>query len=372
VVIEPRSPAPDTYDPGPPRPSGGRHRRRRALLVLAVAVLVLAAIAYGAFRGLSGVFAGPPDYTGDGHGHVVVQVQPGDTATDIGQTLHGAGVVASTGAFTKAAAGTTKSRSIRPGYYRLHEHMAAADALNLLLEPSALVEKRVAVPEGFTAAHIVRRTAKRTTIPLDDLKAAARKPKALGVPSWDSGGSVEGFLYPATYSFAPHTTGKQALSAMVSRFGDEAGALDFTAAARKTGRSPYDVLTIASIVQAEGKRSQDFGKIARVFYNRLAKGMPLQSDATLLYALGPGHGPLTASDLRSHSPYNTRNRKGLPPTPIGSPGKPALQAALRPTPGPWLYFVTVNKSGETAFATTYAGHRRNVAKAKRNGVANVG
>ncbi len=333
---------------------------------------MLAAIAYGAERGLSDLFGGPPDYTGDGHGHVIIYVQPGNTAGDIAATLQEAGVVKSEGAFTAAAVDNPKSRSITPGYYRLHEHMAATRALSLLLDPDALVQKRVAVPEGFTASQIVHRTAKRTTISLGALQAAAKHPEQLGVPGWDTGGSVEGFLYPATYAFPPRTSATKALSTMVSRFGEQADALDFASDAKELGYSPYDVLTIASIVQAEGKHAHDFGKIARVFYNRLARGMPLQSDATLYYVLPPDHGPLTARDLRSHSPYNTRNHKGLPPTPIGSPGELALKATLHPTPGPWLYFVVVNSEGKTAFSTTYAEHQRNVARAKRNGVGGVG
>jgi UPF0755 protein len=365
-------------EPGPSgtrtdSPTGAGHRRRRLLLVVpVVALLVFAAIAYGADRGISDLFGGPPDYTGHGHGHVVVYVHPGDSASDIADTLADAGVVKSAPAFTAVTVDNPKSRSIKPGYYQLHEQMAAAAALRLLLDPDALVQKRVPIPEGFTAAQIVHRTAHRTTIGLTALRAAAKHPQTLGVPDWDTGGKVEGFLYPATYAFPPHTSATKALSEMVSRFGEEADALDFAHGAKKLGYSPYDVLTIASIVQAEGKRAQDLGKIARVLYNRLASKMPLQADATLLYALGPDHGPITASDLHSGSPYNTRHRTGLPPTPIDWPGEVALKAALHPTPGPWLYFVTVDKDGTTAFAKTYAEHQRNVAKAKRNGVTNVG
>jgi UPF0755 protein len=365
---------PQSEGPHPPR-RGSRNRRRRRrgiAAVVAAFLVVLAAIGYGVDRAVADLFAGPADYAGHGHGHVIVRVQPGDTADDIAGTLAHAGVVKSAGAFTRAAVANPKSRSVTPGYYRLHEHMAAAAALRLLLDPGSVAAKRIPVPEGFTAAQILRRTARRTPISPQALRRAAKKPSGLGVPSWDTGGSVEGFLYPATYSFPPHTSATAALSRMVARFGEEAGALDFAGAARKLGYSPYAVLTVASMVQAEGKRAQDFGKIARVFYNRLAKGMPLQSDATLRYVLGLDHGPLTASDLRSHSPYNTRHRTGLPPTPIDSPGEQALKAALRPTPGPWLYFVTVDKAGRTAFASTYAEHQRNVAKAKRNGVGGLG
>jgi UPF0755 protein len=277
-------------------------------------------------------------------------------------------VVASSGAFTDAASSNDRASSIGPGTYRLHKHMSADAALSLLLDPSSLVQARVTVPEGRRMRDIFAAIAADTDISTSALEAAAKNPQALGVPAWGAGHSLEGFLFPATYDFQPGTTAKQALSAMVSRFNQEAASVRLVAGARQVGLSPYEVLTLASIIEREGRLTEDFPKIAEVFYNRLHRNMALQSDATLYYALEPGHGPLTQSDLKLDSPYNTRIHTGLPPTPIASPGTNALNAALHPAHGPYLYFVTIDQAGHAAFATTLDEFNKLVAESRRNGV----
>ena len=128
------------------------------------------------------------------------------------------------------------------------------------------------------------------------------------------------------------------------------------------------MLTLASIVEREGRLSADFPKIAEVFYNRLRIGMSLGSDATLYYVLPDGNGPLRQSQLKLDTPYNTRTHTGLPPTPIASPGSAALQAALQPAHGDYLFFVTVDKAGHAGFAKTDADFQKLVAESRRNGV----
>jgi UPF0755 protein len=246
--------------------------------------------------------------------------------------------------------------------------MKASLALALLLDPKSLVASRVVVTEGMRMDAILQAIAKDTQIKLADLQAAAQDPAALGQPSWGRGHSLEGFLFPATYTFGPDTTAKQALSAMVARFDQEATSIDLAAQAAAHGRTPYEVLTLASIVQREGRLDTDFPKIAEVFANRLKRGIPLGSDATLYYIKPLGYGLLTASDLRINSPYNTRLHAGLPPTPIVSPGDLALKAALDPPAGPYLYFVTIDKAGHAAFATNLQDFNRLVARSRANGV----
>jgi UPF0755 protein len=297
-----------------------------------------------------------------------VQIKPGESLTQMGDDLAHAGVVASGGAFTDAASSNAKAASIGPGYYQLKLHMKASLALALLLDPSSLMQSRVTIPEGRRLRDILATIAQNTTISLTDLRAAAKNPSALGVPSWGAGHPLEGFLFPATYDFPPDTTAVQALTAMVTRFNQEATSIHLVAAAQQGGHSPYDVLTLASIVEREGRLQSDFPKIAEVFYNRLHRGMALQSDATLYYVLPPNHGGLTNADLRLQSPYNTRINTGLPPTPIASPGEAALLAALHPARGPYLYFVTIDKAGHAAFATTLDEFNRLVAESRRNGV----
>ncbi|HVA61929.1 MAG TPA: endolytic transglycosylase MltG [Mycobacteriales bacterium] len=353
--------------PGPPTP---RPRRRLAApLALGVAIVLIVSLsAVGLAAGVHGLshLFGTPDYSGAGYGRVVVAVVSGETATQIGQALDADGVVASVQAFTDAANNDPRSRLIAPGYYLLHKHMKASLALDLLLAPGSAVG-RVIIPEGFTVAEILARLAARTSISRAALAAAAADPSALGLPGY-SGGRLEGFCFPATYDFPPGTTATAALRAMVAKFTAVAAQLELTTGAARLGQSPYTVLSIASIVQREGFKAADLPKIARVFDNRLARGMPLQSDATLYYVLGPNHGPLTAVDLTDASPYNTRIHAGLPPTPIANPGTAALQAALDPAPGPWLYFTTMDKAGDTAFETTYAQHEQDAAIAASRGI----
>jgi UPF0755 protein len=337
-----------------------------------VAAAVVALIVGGGFLLLStvrGWFGAPADYKGAGFGNVLVQVNPGDSLTAIGQTLAGKEVVRSVGAFTDAA---NDSTAIGPGYYRMHKHMQASLAVRLLLNPSSLVQSRVTIPEGrrmLGPNGILAAIAAATDITMGDLTTASQAPATLGVPGWGAGHSLEGFLFPATYDFPPGTTATEALTAMVTRFNQAATDVGLVGGARKLGKSPYEVLTLASMVEREGRVTADFPKIAEVFYNRLHRGMTLGSDATLFYVLPPDHGPsLSPTELHTDSPYNTRLHTGLPPTPIASPGETALRAALHPAKGPYLYFVTINKAGDAAFATTLDEFNTLVAQSRRNGV----
>jgi UPF0755 protein len=155
----------------------------------------------------------------------------------------------------------------------------------------------------------------------------------------------------------------------VTRYDQAAADTKLAAGAARLGMSEYDVLTLASMVQAEGRLVTDFPKIAEVFLNRVHDGMRLDSDATLYYVLGHDHGPLTASDLATASPYNTRLNTGLPPTPIDSPGEAAINAVLHAPKGPYLYFVTIDQAGHTAFARTLDQFNALVAQSQANGVS---
>lgn len=353
-----------------PRPN---YRARRITAVV-IAFVVVAAIVIGVVGvvrgadGLRSLFGSPADYSGGGTGNVVVEVHDGDTLSRIGERLHKASVVESVGAFTAAADANSRSRLIGPGFYRLRKHMKAALALALMLQPSSIVADRVTITEGMRMDAILLALSTKAHIPLQSLKNVAANPAALGVPSWGRGHSLEGFLFPATYDFPPNTSAVTALTAMVRRFNQEASALDLVARAEARHTTPYAVLTLASIVQREGRLDSDFPNIAQVFHNRLARGMTLGSDATLYYIKPLGYGQLTASDLKIDSPYNTRLHKGLPPTPIVSPGELALKAVLNPTVGDYLYFVTIDKQGHAAFARTEAEFQQLVAESRRNGV----
>jgi UPF0755 protein len=341
--------------------------RRAAGVGVLVIVVVLIAVVVLVAHAINGLFGSGADYSGDGTGTVLVVVHPGDTASAIATTLVDDGVVKSASAFTSAADANPRSRQIQPGTYRLHHHMKASLALALMLDPSSLVSYTVPIPEGFTASDIVARVAADTPITAAALQAALDDPASLGLPSW-ANGHVEGFLFPATNDVTPGETATQVLSAMVTRFDQAATQVGLAAGAAHLGLSEYDVVTLASIVQREGRLISDYPRIAEVFLNRLHDGMRLDSDATLYYVLGPNHGPLTASDLQRDTPYNTRKYAGLPPTPINSPGQAAIEAVLHHAVGSYLYFVTIDKAGHTAFATTLSEFNRLVAESRANGV----
>lgn len=342
-----------------------RNRRAAGIGIIAVVVLVVV-IAFVLAKVVHGFTGGGGDYTGEGSGSVQVTIPSGASAAAIGQALAAKEVVRSASSFTSAAAENPRSRSIQPGVYNLHEHMKASLALALMLKPSSLVSYTVLVPEGFTVKEIVDTIVAHTPITQDALHAALQNPAQLGLPSW-ANGHVEGFLFPATYTVQPGETAVEVLKAMVTRF-DQAETDDKLAqGAARLHMSEYDVLTLASMVQAEARLPQDFPKIAEVFLNRLRDNMTLGSDATLIYALG--HSPLTQTDLETPNPYNTRLNHGLPPTPINSPGDLAIQGVLHHATSPYLYFVTIDKAGHTAYATTLSQFNNLVAQSRSNGVS---
>jgi UPF0755 protein len=346
-------------------PESTSSTRRAAGVGVLVVLVVLVAIVIIAVKALTGVFGSGADYSGEGTGSVEVVVNPGDSAATIGRTLAKAGVVKSGSAFTSAAAADSRSVNIQPGTYKLHSHMKASLALALMLNPKSLVSYTVPIPEGFTVKEIVERVAAETPITAAAMEKALSNPGALGLPPW-ANGHVEGFLFPATYPVQPGETALELLKAMVARFDIAAKDDHLATGAAKLHLSEYQALTLASMVQAEGRLVQDFPKIAEVFLNRLHRGMTLGSDATLIYGLG--HAPLTGADLQSNNPYNTRRFAGFPPTPINSPGDLAIDAVLHHANGPYLYFVTIDKAGHTAFTTTLARFNQLVAQSRANGV----
>ena len=373
-----------------PRPAGAhRHRHRkpgrrerssrrtakstgrpgRSVAAMLVVVLLLGGLGGGIWYGGSKLMAvfDTPDYTGSGSGSVTVQIKPGDTASDVAHALAKAGVVKSPKAFVSVAQEDPRSTSLQPGTYKLRKQMKASVALELLFDPKSRLLARVNLPEGFSVAQTLARIAARTGLPLAKLQAAARDSANLGLPAY-AGGRLEGFLYPATYDVEPGTTPLQVLQMMVAKFNEVAASegLEQKAAALKL--SPYAVLIIASLVQEEGLVESDMPKIARVIYNRLASGTPLGIDAAIFYGLGRTGGTLTQSDLLKRTPYNNRLFKGLPPTPIDSPGQTAVDAALNPTPGNWIYYVLKDKQGHQFFTNSYQAFVDQKAKSKREGV----
>lgn len=336
----------------PPRRPDPEKRGRGALVAaLLVFGLVLAAIAAFFFKDQV-LGATAEDYQGSSGDEVIVEVQDGQTLSDIGATLKENGVVASARSFITAATADDRSQSIGPGYYRLAEQMSGEAALNAMLDPANFVVTRVVFPEGLRQDQVIQRLVKATDVRAGKFRAAIKDAGQLGLPKFAKG-NAEGFLFPATYEFAPGAGARDMIQAMLTRYNEAADALRFVPKSKKTGYSAHEVMVIASLVQAEG-HPDDYGKVARVVYNRLAAGMPLQLDATVNYALKKTDINLSPNEIATKSPYNTYRNTGLPPTPINQPGEGAMQGALTPDEGDWLYFVAVNPdTGETKFTSDY-------------------
>jgi UPF0755 protein len=336
-----------TEDPLPP----SRNRRspvRWTVTALGVIALIVAGVwVVSTVRGLapeerSAVAAGVP---------VDVVVDSGDSLSTLAANLAEAGVVASASSFLATAELDERASSIGPGVYSLQTGMDPAQVIEAMLNPASRAAPLV-LPEGLRLDETLRITSERTGLSLADLEQAAADSEDLELPDW-SGGRPEGFLFPASYDVIPGRTASEVLGAMVRRFDIAADEVSLEKRAKRLGVSPYEVLIVASLVQAEAA-PEDFRKVARVIYNRLDQGMKLQFDSTVNYALRQDTFFLTEEMLTTSSPYNTFVIDGLPPGPINSPGQEAIDAALDPAKGDWLYFVTVDpETLTTRFTADY-------------------
>ncbi|WP_019634493.1 endolytic transglycosylase MltG [Actinomadura atramentaria] len=347
------------------RPAAVPQRRRRkrrsgkAAFLFAMAFLV-------AIVGTGGVLGAawldnrlhPPDYSGEGTGSVTVQVAEGATGQAIGTALHEHDVIKSVAAFLKVYAGETRASGIQPGFYQMRRKMSSRAAMTLLLDPKSRAGNQITIPEGRRAGEIYELLAKKTGISAKKFQAAAKNTKALGLPKY-ADGKVEGYLFPGRYDLDPNASAPQILKAMVARFKDEAQKVGLEEKAGDVGLKPGEVVVLASLLQAEGGTEEDYPKIARVLYNRLHAGRKLQLDTTVLYALNKRTLHVTYKDTAVRSPYSTYYVKGLPVGAIDSPGAAALEAALKPADGDWLFFVTTDPStGHTEYGTTDADFTR--------------
>ncbi|RVX42373.1 UPF0755 protein [Nonomuraea polychroma] len=356
------------------RGNGRRRRRRRnrgRFLAPLLAFVVLAGIigggGYYGYLWLSDALV-PDDYTGQGAGEVVIEIKDGQNASEVAEELERQGVVASARAFTNAIANAGMSDKLQPGSYKLRKQMSAASAVGMLVPGNRLLDK-VTIKEGLRLSDTLTTLAKATGKPVKEFTAAAKDVGELDLPSYAKG-KLEGYAFPATYDFQPKTTPAQMLAQMVQRFNQTAEKVDLQGGAKALGHTPHEIVVIASIVQAEAGRTEDMPKIARVIYNRLERKpqMKLEMDSTVMYALGKYGTAATFAETKTKHPYNTYRNEGLPPGPIVNPGDHALEAALNPAKGDWLWFVATDpKSNVTKFASTEAQRQALLAEYRRNG-----
>lgn len=304
----------------------------------------------------------PKDYEdGIAEGEATVTIVSGDTGASISTSLYQAGVTKTDEAFYDYLISTGQNPELQPGVYTLKQKMTSAAALTMLEDPGSRRENTAQLPEGLTMESTLIRVSDGTGIPLADLQAAAADPSVYGV----SAASLEGWLFPATYTFDPDTTPQEVIKTMVDRTVQSLDAAGVPVDQRER------ILTVASIIQREARFTADFYKVSRVIENRLAPDNDethgyLQMDSTAQYGyneINKGTASSSAEALENDNPWNTYVHPGLPIGPIANPGDVAIDAAMHPADGPWLYFVTVNlDTGETVFTTTYAEHEKAVAQ----------
>lgn len=351
------------------RPAGRRRAEKKprkpwGRIVLALVVLIALVVGgLAAYGKAKSYLNGPEDYTGEGSGSVMVEIPEGANGQEIANILEDEGVVKTAQAFYQLSLVDNRFQAIQAGFYELREKMSSDAAMAILSDRANRVEASVTVPEGARVDQVVDIVSSKTEITAKDLQAVLDDPDAIGLPDVAQG-NPEGYLFPATYPIEPGTTAEALLSQMVDKTVAVEKDLDIDARAQALGYTAEEMLTVASILEYEANNDEDYAKVARVLYNRLDDGMPLQLDSTVSYVSGRKGDVFTTPEERdAESAYNTYANTGLPPGPIGSPGKKTIEAALNPADGDWLYFVAVNlETGETVFSETFAQHNVAVAQ----------
>ncbi len=341
------------------RPESSTARKVATVLAAFVVILLLAGLGAAWWVNKQIDPSGPPG------GEVRITVPTGSTTAAIATLLEGKDVITNSTLFRYYV----RWKSVGPfqaGDYVFHENSSFGEAITVLeggpLPPPA---KNITVPEGLTlpeiTAKIVEQIPAFSRDRLTEVLASGQIRSAYMPPET---GNLEGFVFPDTYQIGEGEDETGVVTKMVAHFDAVAAAAGIDAAPDAVGLSPYEVVVLASLVQEEARIPEDAPKIARVIYNRLEIGEPLGIDATLCYIKGTHPCTLTQTDLQTDGPYNSRKRAGLPPTPIAAPGRIALDAALHPADGDWIYYVldvstpTVGDHFFTASAAEFADKKR--------------
>ena len=349
--------------PPPSRSERRRQRRRKAerrknIISFLVMIAALGLLIGGAWIFIKPLLSGmgnaePNDFPGPGSGSTEVVISEGDSGSSIGSTLEEAGVVKTVEAFTDAWKANPSATSIQAGTYALPEQMKAVDAVAALLDSSYRVDLRITIPEGWTVSQVYERIASNLDISIEEVEEAGES-VGESLPE-DAEGNLEGWLAPSTYTVAPGQGPKDVLTQMVERTKNTLKDLEVDE------KEQQELLIKASIVEKEVPE-QYRPQVARVIENRLegcSGDKTLGMDTTLVYAFGKQYSEIPEKE-RDESPFNTRKNPGLPPTPIGSPSRNAIEAALDPAKGNWCYFVTVDlETEETLFTDDIDEHNKN-------------
>jgi UPF0755 protein len=353
----------------------GRPPRRRLTRARVAALLALAA-AIALVWFLLSLFQ---PFAGDGHGRVIVQIPKGSSSSKVGSILAHDDVVSSGFFFDLRALLAGKRSSLHSGRFQLKHDMSYSAAIDALSKPPPkVIAVKVVIPEGYTRRQIAE-LVREDALSGDYLAASERSrllsPRRYGAPRGTR--ELEGFLFPATYDLRAGAPVQKLVDEQLIAFRRRFGSADVRRA-HALGVTPYEMLTVASMIEREAQSEHDRPLIAAVIYNRLREGIPLGIDATIYYAveqqkgIATYTGELTQSMLKIDSPYNTRTHKGVPPTPISNPGEASIHAAAHPAHVPYLYYVAgADGCGEQVFSKSYAQFEKDVAAydaaVKKNG-----
>jgi UPF0755 protein len=366
---------------------GGRDRRgksktkkkggRNGLACLVVAAVLaggLGTVGYFGYQFLRGQFGEAPDFSGTGVPETVeVTIPKGAGGYEIGGILKERGVVKSVEAFVAAQTKNPKGGTIQDGVYLLKKEQSAESAVESMLDPAS--RNNLTIPEGTRNAAVYTSIDKKLKLkPGTTESVAEAKADSLGLPDWaknheDVKDPLEGFLFPAAYPVSQGDKPEAILKKMVTRANQEYEKAGLESKAKGLGlENPWELLTLASLVQVEGKTEDDFRKMSEVVYNRLKPentetNQLLQFDSAFNYLKGQSKIDISEDEINSNQdPYNTYVHRGLTPGPISNPGNEALTAALNPTDDGWLYFVATDGMNKTEFAKTLAEHQKLVDK----------
>ncbi|WIX97805.1 endolytic transglycosylase MltG [Amycolatopsis mongoliensis] len=383
----------DDYEEEPKKP---RKKKGKRALGWVAALVVIVLLAGGAYYGFNKIF-GYDDFEGAGDGDVLFQVDDGDSTSAIGAKLATAGVVASGKAFVKAGEDNPKLARIQHGFYVMKSHMSGASAVDRITDTAARVGQLeirpytqfddITQPDGkvtpgvyslMAKASCAQINGKSTCVTTDDLRKVVDGAdlKTLGVPDWAiepankadrKDRRLEGLIAPGLYDVRPGATAQEIIGQLVRSSTEAIQNAGLSPQSTGPGMTPYQTLIIASIIEREAVKA-DFGKLSRVIYNRLAINMRLQMDSTVNYVLDRPTLATDDGDREKAGAYNTYKIAGLTPTPISVPSPDAIQAAVHPAAGDWVYFVKCEKNGLSCFAVSFDDHRKNVNLAKERGV----
>lgn len=291
----------------------------------------------------------------------LVDIPPGTSFTQVSHILHENHLIGPEWFFTLLGRVQRVDRKIIPGEYELHAGMRPTELLKKLVK-GEVYQYAITIPEGYTVLQIANILDERNLVSKQDILRLARDPvfiRSLNVQA----PTLEGYLFPDTYHFSRYTPPESIIRTFVNRF-HEVVTSDFKDRARIIGMTLREVLTLASVVEKETGLAAERPLVSGVFHNRLRRGIPLQSDPTVIYALDSFDGNIRKADLSVNSPYNTYKVRGLPPGPIANPGLAAIHAALYPTQTDFVYFVARN-DGSHEFSVTLADHNKAVDKYQR-------